>query len=362
MPIYATAVVCIMFIGVVDTAKVLVAGASGYIGRQVVKELGLRNVNSVSIVRSTNLAPKTAECLTKSNMVQCDVLDEFRMSSLYRKERPDVTICCLASRSGTKSTSWAVDYGGGLNMLNCQAQLNNAGHYVLLSAYCCQKPVLQYQFAKIKLEQELVANTAVSHSIVRPTAYFKSLDGQVENAQKGTPLLHFGNGTCAANAIADVDLARFLVDCALQPASINMLNSTRNIGGPDVPPIPKRHQLELIYETFQVPPKKRRILSLPVGIIDALISTFTVTERLAQTVSAEDWRQKCGDAAEIARIIRYYATEPMVAIGPGEIQGAVTLAEHFRTIAQRGGALEEVDKMTTTAGVLDLLSKNKLDT
>ena len=39
-----------------------------------------------------------------------------------------------------------------------------------------------------------------------------------------------------------------------------------------------------------------------------------------------------------------------VAVGPGEVHGVSKLADHFRRIAERGGQLEEVDKMTTTTG------------
>ena len=48
--------------------------------------------------------------------------------------------------------------------------------------------------------------------------------------QTGTPLLYFGDGQCSANAISEVDLADYLVDCALNPVDLDMLNQTRDIG------------------------------------------------------------------------------------------------------------------------------------
>lgn len=113
----------------------------------------------------------------------------------------------FVSHSGLNRESWAVDYGGGLNMLQSleltlkQNELNGTKHngqktkkqksqFVLLSAFCCGKPVLQFQFAKIKLEEEIRKVSGITegltHSIVRPTAYFKSLDGQIESAKRGT--------------------------------------------------------------------------------------------------------------------------------------------------------------------------------
>ena len=59
-------------------------------------------------------------------------------------------------------------------------------HYVLLSAICVQKPLLEFQRAKLKLEEAITSQGDVTYSIVRPTAFFKSLAGQV-NIVKGGP-------------------------------------------------------------------------------------------------------------------------------------------------------------------------------
>ena len=75
------------------------------------------------------------------------------------------------------------------NKLKDKKQIKNNAQFVLLSAFCCGKPVLQFQFAKLKLEEDIKNRCKLSenmtHSIVRPTAYFKSLDGQIESAKKG---------------------------------------------------------------------------------------------------------------------------------------------------------------------------------
>ena len=60
-------------------------------------------------------------------------------------------------------------------------------NFVLLSAYCCGKPLLQFQHAKLKLE-EAIRTSPITHSIVRPTAFFKSIDGQLESARNGNPI------------------------------------------------------------------------------------------------------------------------------------------------------------------------------
>ena len=303
----------------------LVAGATGYIGRSVVRELVAQGIPTAALVRSFDMPEKTAECLRGATSIQCDVLDAESTKDAYSKFKPSSTICCLASRSGVKLDAWAVDYGGGLNLLQSQEFIADtiysqqerstaACNFVLLSAFCVGKPLLQFQFAKLKLEDRIRQSPTVSHSIVRPTAFFKSLDGQVETVRKGLPVLYFGDGSCAANAICERDLARYLIDCALRAKDVDMVNASRDIGGPDVPPITKREQIELIYDTLAVPQEKRVAVSLPIEIFDVLIFVFSQLESFFQRVKAPSLRQRFEDAAEIARIVRYYATEPMVSV------------------------------------------------
>ena len=160
---------------------VVVAGASGYIGRAVVQELVSRGVPTAALVRSpSDLSDITRECLEGSSLVQCNSLDPVAVAQVYAALQPSVTVCCLASRNGLGADSFAVDYNGGHNLLRASLPTS---HYVLLSAYCVGKPELQFQLAKLKLEAEIRAAAKmqrISHSIVRPTAYFKSLDGQIE--------------------------------------------------------------------------------------------------------------------------------------------------------------------------------------
>jgi divinyl chlorophyllide a 8-vinyl-reductase len=354
--------------------SVVVAGATGYIGRTVVRELVSRNIDTYALVRSTeSISNITLTYLEGAKITQCDVLNPVDVAATMSSiGHVNSLICCLASRNGLGADSFNVDYGGGSNLLH--AVLRNSRernenilheplqpcHYVLLSAYCCGKPELQFQYAKLKLEEEIRQHTGplLSHSIVRPTAYFKSLDGQVEAARKGNPILYFGSGTCSANAISEEDLAEFLVDSALQAEEVDMLDSTRNIGGPDVPPVTKLQQIELIFDALDIPKEKRNAIAIPVGIFQVLISIFGSFENISRRLGLSEVSRKCMDAAEIIRIVRYYATEPMVALGPGEVQGRIRLRDHFCNIAGRGGCLVEIDQYTTTTGVLDMVLKN----
>jgi divinyl chlorophyllide a 8-vinyl-reductase len=141
-------------------------------------------------------------------------------------------ISCLASRSGIKKDAYAIDYQATKNCLDAGVA-NDARHFVLLSAFCVKNPWLQFQQAKLKLEADLEAQNSMTYSIVRPTAFFKSVSRQLENVQQGSPYVLFGNGEVTrCNPIAEEDLATFLVDCITDNSRENKI---MNLGGPDEP-------------------------------------------------------------------------------------------------------------------------------
>ena len=80
--------------------------------------------------------------------------------------------------------SWAIDYQATANALQA-ARRAGAAHFVLLSAICVQRPLLEFQRAKLRFEAELQAAGDITYSIVRPTAFFKSLAGQVAHVGVG---------------------------------------------------------------------------------------------------------------------------------------------------------------------------------
>jgi divinyl chlorophyllide a 8-vinyl-reductase len=149
-------------------------------------------------------------------------------------KKMEAVVSCLASRSGVKKDAYDIDYQATLNCL--QAGMDgqvNAGHFVLLSAFCCKNPWLQFQQAKLKFEAALQGQDKMTYSIVRPTAFFKSVSGQLEVVQSGAPFVMFGDGEVTrCNPMAESDLATYLIDCI---ADKSRHGKILNIGGPDEP-------------------------------------------------------------------------------------------------------------------------------
>ena len=315
--------------------RVLLLGATGTIGRATVRALVRRGHEVVCFVRPPGTAggaPPIAGAVVRVG----DVGDprSFAVDG-FRGERFDTVVSCLASRTGAPADAWAIDHAAHRHAL-AAAEDAGAAHFVLLSAICVQKPTLAFQHAKLAFEQALVAS-GMPYSIVRPTAFFKSLSGQVERVRRGKPFLVFGDGTLTAcKPIGDDDLADYLADC-LDVA--DRRNRVLPIGGPG-DAITPRAQGERLFALLGRPPHFRHV---PVAMLDAIVAVLGAAGRVAPPLAAK---------AELARIGRYYATESMLVLDPltGRYDaaatpstGTTTLFDYYARLVRRDAVVERGD-------------------
>ncbi len=307
---------------------VLLAGASGYIGRAVASELAARGIATVALVRDA-----------ASRLAGCDVrvaqaTDPGSLENALAGERLTAVVSCLASRSGVGDDAWRVDYAANRNLLDA-ARMAGAERFLLLSAICVQRPKLEFQRAKLAFEAEL-ARAGIDYTIVRPTAFFKSLSGQVERVRRGKPFLVFGNGELTAcKPIGEADLARYIVDCLGNEAARNCVLP---IGGPG-PALTPRAQGELLFELAGRSPRFRSVPVATFGVAETLIAPFTKLSAAA------------AKKAELARIGRYYATESMLVWDERRAcydadatpeTGSDTLRDHYARVLEDGLAGQEL--------------------
>ncbi|KAE8076715.1 hypothetical protein FH972_015347 [Carpinus fangiana] len=331
--------------------NVLVVGSTGYIGKFVVKELVSRGFNVIAIsreksgIRGRNSKEESLNQLKGASVCFSDVthLDSLEKSLESLGVSVDVVVSCLASRSGGVKDSWKIDYEATRNSL-VAGRNRGASHFVLLSAICVQKPLLEFQRAKLKLEAELMKeaeeDNLFTYSIVRPTAFFKSLGGQVELVKDGKPYVMFGDGKlCACKPISEPDLASFIADCVL---SEDKINQVLPIGGPGKALTPLE-QGEIL---FRLLGKEPNFLKVPIGIMDFAIGVLDFLVKIFPSME---------DAAEFGKIGRYYAAESMLALDPetGEYSaektpsyGKDTLEEFFERVLREGMAGQELGEQT----------------
>ncbi len=320
--------------------RVAVLGATGTIGQATVRAL-LRAGHGVTCLVRPRAGPG-------GRLAQADVQRLLPGAALRLGDPTDGTwlrhtglaggfdalVSCLASRTGAPADAWAIDHRAHRTAL-AAAQDAGIGRMVLLSAICVQKPRLAFQQAKLAFERELMAS-GLAWSIVRPTAFFKSLSGQVARVQQGKPFLLFGDGMLTAcKPIGDDDLGDFIAGCLTDPARADRILP---VGGPGEAITP-RAQGELLFRLAGRPAKFKQV---PVALLDGIIGVLGTAGRLLPPLAAK---------AELARIGRYYATESMLvwddAAGRYDAAatpsyGTQTLADHYagllvgRISAERG--------------------------
>ncbi len=276
--------------------RIVLLGATGTIGRATLRALISRGDEVVCFVRAgADVTP-----LHGATIRTVDVSDAGALArDGFCGERFDAVISCMASRTGVPCDAWAIDHRAHLAVL-AAAKAAGVGQFVLLSAICVQKPLLAFQHAKLAFEQALV-ESGLTYSIVRPTAFFKSLSGQIARVRRGKAFLLFGDGRLTAcKPISDGDLATYLVDCLHDEARWNRVLP---IGGPGAAITP-REQGEFLFARLRQPPRFRQV---PVGLLDGIIGVLGTAGLVVPALAAK---------AELARIGRYYATESMLVLDP----------------------------------------------
>lgn len=321
--------------------RVFVVGATGYIGKFVVRELVARGYDVVSFARPrSGVNASSSESETRQQLKGSEVRfgDVLSMGSLMRDgirgEHFDVALSCLTSRTGGIKDSWNIDYQATRNALDAGMSAG-ISQFVLLSAICVQKPMLEFQRAKLKFEEEL-RKSGVTYSIVRPTAFFKSIAGQIEKVKSGKPYVMFGDGRLTAcKPISEADLARFMADCLEDPEKQNEILP---IGGPGEA-VTNLDQALMLFELLGREPKLKKV---PIQIFDVIISVLILISKILPSFA---------EKAEFARIGKYYCSESMLVWDPVKQQydadatpsyGTETLRDFYKRVLKEGLAGQEL--------------------
>ena len=319
----------------------VIAGATGYIGKSTVREAVRQGYKTYALVRDASKITSTqgqmsyGKFFEGAQVVEVDVCDPKALNQKMKEltdenGKIEALVSCLASRSGIKKDAYAIDYQATLNFLEAGRAVG-ARHFVLLSAFCVKNPWLQFQQAKLKFEAALQAQNDMSYTIVRPTAFFKSVSGQLEVVQSGGPYVMFGDGEVTrCNPIAEAELAQYMMDSVTDKSRQNKII---NLGGPD-DPITMKMQSEMLFNITGMEPK---YIKAPLWLFDVIIDSLQFLANVTGSEALEN-------AAETGRIGKYYAVEDMLTTKPEEKYGKITLREHYEKIAVEG---QEYDPYTT---------------
>lgn len=322
--------------------RVLIFGATGTIGRATVAAMAARGHEVSCFVRKgANESEADARLRLESQLVGADLrfgsIADPRsvLSHGFSGQRVDAVVSCMASRTGEPADAWAIDHQAHLHILDAARQAGTK-QMVLLSAICVQRPRLAFQHAKLAFEQALAAS-GLKYSIVRPTAFFKSLSGQIERIRAGKPFLMFGDGRLTAcKPISEADLGGYLADCLVDASRENRVLP---VGGPG-PAITPLEQGEALFELLERKPRYKRV---PPGALKGIAAVLAAAGTFVPSLEAK---------AELARIGHYYATESMLVFDETRGRydadatpetGSDTLFDYYRAVVAGEAQVERGD-------------------
>lgn len=202
--------------------KVLVAGATGYLGKYLVKELKERGFWVRVLIR-------------KENQKQLfDSVDDYFIGEITKPNTLkgvtndiDWVITTIGiTRQKDGLTYMDVDYQGNSNLLK-EALANKVERFQYISAVNGDKlKHLKIFEAKEKFVNEL-ETSKIDHSIIRPNGFFSDMGDFLKMAKGGRVYL-FGHGNFKLNPIHGEDLAKVCVD------SIQSGVKEETVGGMDI--------------------------------------------------------------------------------------------------------------------------------
>lgn len=281
---------------------VVVAGATGYLGRHLVVELARRGYAVRAVVRSRQRAedagPFGSPSLRGSvaEWAVGEITDEAFVTG----------VCAGADRVASalgvtrqKASPWDVDFLANLHLLQDAEREGLASFlYVnVLHAGSGRSLIMRSKAAFAAVLQR----SSLAHQVVNPSGYFSDLSDFTSMARSGLMVLPPAPGV-RVSPIHGADLARFCVD------HLGDESGNWDVGGPDALTYPEIGRLALAAAG-----RKERMVTLPKGVLSAAV---WVASRLGE---------RPGDLAQ-------FFAEGLTQDAVAEPFGEHHLADHFAGI------------------------------
>lgn len=259
-------------------ASVLVAGATGYLGRYVVAELHSRGHLVRAVVRDRDRARREGPWGSPS---LDGLVDEWALGNVTdprftRDLAADVEhVVSALGVTRQKADPWQIDNLANLAILN--SALKHAVSFTYINTLGGDRCPARLTRAKSAFAQTLSV-AEINSQIINPPAYFSDMTEVLAMARRG--LVTVLRPTARINPIHGADLAVYVVDRMEEGAA-----GAWDIGGPDV-----LSWRELAHLAFDAVGKRSHVLTVPAWALPpALRLTGLFSPRLADTAQFMAW-------------------------------------------------------------------------
>ena len=238
--------------------KVLVAGATGYLGKYIVQEFHRKGYWVRALTRNEKKLAKVGQF---GEPPVKDFIDEVFKGEVTNPETLtglcediDIVFSSIGLTRQKDGLSFEdVDYQGNKNVLD-QALKEGVQQFIYVSVLNAQ---LMESLAIVKAHEDfvrLIKASCMPYTIIRPTGYFSDISEYFKMAKSGRIYL-IGHGDNRLNPIHGADLAKLCVN------AVNRMNDEIPAGGPSI--FTQREIAELAFSLLGKPPK---ISTIPLGL------------------------------------------------------------------------------------------------
>lgn len=203
--------------------KIILAGATGYLGAYIAKELIYQGKDFLALGRSEE---KLRNLRLDKN--QWQLIDLMKLGTYPRIQEPIDTVISTVGITRQKDglSYMDVDYQANLNLLEF-AMRHRARKFIYVSVLNGE----QMRHLKITAAKErfvdALKDSGLEYCIIRPNGFFSDMKDFLGMAKSGRVYL-FGDGEFKLNPIHGQDLARVVLD------SVDSLQQEIEVGGPDI--------------------------------------------------------------------------------------------------------------------------------
>ncbi len=236
--------------------KILVAGATGYLGQFLLMELKNQGYETIALTRNSN----------KLNGIGVDKIIIAEVTKPQSLTDVCIEIDCVISTVGiTKQkdglTYMDVDFQANVSLLQ-EAKRSGVKKFVYVSVF---NGHLMRNLKMIEAKERFVdelESSGMDYIIIRPNGFFSDMIEVLNMAKKGKVYL-IGNGEYKGNPIHGADLAEFIVN------NIEKSNIELKVGGPEI-----LSQNQIARLAFDALNKKEKIIHIPLWIRNISLKLF----------------------------------------------------------------------------------------
>jgi uncharacterized protein YbjT (DUF2867 family) len=247
--------------------KILLAGATGLLGRCVLEELKEERFS----IRAIGRDRAKLEQLSIAEPVSADLMAPESLEGVC--DGVDAVISCAGASMkvntiGDRSSFYEVDYKGNSRLL-AEAQRSRVKKFIYVSL-CGGDRLRQTEYADAHERfVDRLNRSDLPYTVIRPTGFYGFHLEILKMARKGRGLV-IGDGSRRTNPIHEADVARACVE------ALTWNETDRTIGGPEI--LSRKETVELALavarrraKPFSMPPRLFRTLVKPLKLINPRI-------------------------------------------------------------------------------------------